>query len=923
MSFRRPHELSIDELREILSLPNHLIAIISPDGTFYKVNEEANPVLGWEPGEVIGRKVRDFVHPEDWDETYTTMASVFLGGRSVVEDMRNRIKKKDGTWRWVSWTGKASGGYIYAHGSDVTEKIEFEEALTVQSLVLESITEGVVICNNKGQIVFANTAAEKLFGYEMEELLGKNVTVLSTLSDGEKKSKIKEIMDTLTEDRVWMGEFQNLRKDKQTIFTACRVTTLDLHGERHFVCVQRDITTKKRLSDEREKLETRFRAFFEQSSMAMYIYDTNGRMLEANRASEILFQTTKEASKDFNLLTDRSSHELGVLPYIHKALNGEPALTPPYYIEQASLDHGKIGRARWIEVLFSPIKGPDGKTRELAVIVKDVTDQHLAQSGLAELETKYRVASESLSLAVKVGKIGVWEWLPKEDRVIWDETTQEIFGYEKGLSPRSTEEYRAHFHEDDTERCWEIINRAMKNRIPYTMDHRIYRKDGVIRWVQGSGMPFYNAEGEVVRILGTEIDITERKEHEDDQKFIAHISEILSSSFDYKNNIQRVLDLAVEKYFDGASVYEIKNGTEKISIAVANNDQAKLDAHRKLVSDHLEVVRSESNQLLNKLMADREFFSEDFEQVLRSSGFPENYVEAAGKLEIKSIFLTYLQGKAMLNGIAGFNIRHKTGKTFDERRKKLAREISYRISNAIENSVLYHKSQEAIRARDEFLSIASHELKTPLQSLTLQNEMRKRLITRGAQSALDKDDLQRALEMDHRQLRRINRLIDDMLDISRIRNAKLSIQKESFNLMTLLNDMHERMRPQFEAVGCEYRSELPAELIVHADSYRLEQVFVNLFVNAMKYGAGKPIVVRAKKTDKLAIIEVEDHGPGIREEDLERIFLRFERAVTGNEVTGLGLGLYIAREIMELHRGRVYARSSLGRGSTFVLELPL
>ena len=164
MSAPRPHELTIDELREILRLPNHLIAIIKPDGTFYKVNEEANPVLGWEPGEVIGRKVKDYVHPEDWEETYAQMVSVFLGSKGVVEDMRNRIRRKDGTWRWVSWTGKAKAGLIYAHGNDVTEKMDYEEALVVQSLVLESISEGVIICNEKGLIGFANSIVGRFRG---------------------------------------------------------------------------------------------------------------------------------------------------------------------------------------------------------------------------------------------------------------------------------------------------------------------------------------------------------------------------------------------------------------------------------------------------------------------------------------------------------------------------------------------------------------------------------------------------------------------------------------------------------------------------------------------------------------------------------------------------------------------------------------
>jgi PAS domain S-box-containing protein len=254
MSNRRPHDLTIEELREILSLPNHLIAIIKPDGTFYKVNEEANPVLGWEPEEIIGKKVKDYVHPEDWEMTYAHMVSVFVGSRPLVEDMRNRVLRKDGAWRWISWTGKAKGGLIYAHGSDVTEKVEYEEALTVQSLVLESINEAVIICNEKGVIVFANSAAEKLYGYDVEELLEKKIFSLSPDSREKNYSQAREIISAVKTHRIWKGEFENIRKNGTSLSTSCSITTLDLGGEKHYVCVQRDITSDKKLSQERELL---------------------------------------------------------------------------------------------------------------------------------------------------------------------------------------------------------------------------------------------------------------------------------------------------------------------------------------------------------------------------------------------------------------------------------------------------------------------------------------------------------------------------------------------------------------------------------------------------------------------------------------------------------------------------------------------
>jgi signal transduction histidine kinase len=127
----------------------------------------------------------------------------------------------------------------------------------------------------------------------------------------------------------------------------------------------------------------------------------------------------------------------------------------------------------------------------------------------------------------------------------------------------------------------------------------------------------------------------------------------------------------------------------------------------------------------------------------------------------------------------------------------------------------------------------------------------------------------------------------------------------------------------FESSGCSIVKEFTGPLEVNADSYRIEQVVVNLLINAMKYGAGSPIIVRAKKLPGKVLIEVEDKGPGIKSEDLERIFLRFERAVSGHEVSGLGLGLYISREIMELHHGSIHAKSDLGKGSTFIVEIPV
>lgn len=923
MLHRRPHELTVDELREILRLPNHLIAIIRPDGTFYKVNEETNPILGWEPDEVIGQQVRDYVHPEDWEETYTHMTSVFLGMKPIVEDLRNRIRRKDGTWRWISWTGRATGGYIYAHGSDVTDKVEYEEALTVQSLVLESISEGVVICNQKAVIVFANTAAEKLYGYEMEEMLGMKLFALSGMSRDLSKIKVRDALETLNSEKLWMGEFENIRKDGTIFSTACRVTTLDLHGERHFVCVQRDISAKKRFTREREELETRFRTFFEQSALPMIIFDAQGNPLDVNHAWELLYDINRSELEGYNLLQDEAYIEMGIRPYIDRALAGEVVMTPPFYLDPAKLEggKGKKGRARWLEAWFSPIKNSDGTTRELAMILKDVTDQISTQETLREMETKFRIASESLSLAVRVGQVGVWEWFPADNRVIWDETSEKIYGFEKGTFPQTVEAYTALLHPADAEYCWKAVEESFRTRNSYHIVHRIFRKDGAVRWLQGSGMPFFNEANEVVRVVGTTMDISDRKEIEEDQKFFAEISEILSSSFDYVTNTQRVLDLSVRTYFDGAIVDEIDK-SESRRIAAANLEPELREIMMNLNKDYYRSVGM-AHPFLQSLKEPKEIIIQNADELLSSPGLPEEYVRKSLQLRMKSGYIATLQGKNGPMGTFGFHLRKENPNGLSERLIRLGREIGTRISLALENSLLYHHSLEAIRARDEFLSIASHELKTPLQSLTLQNEMKRRQISRGEKAALEPAGIIRALDMDKRQLNRINRLIDDMLDIARIRNARLSVHKESFDLISLLTDVADRLQPQFESAGCELHRDYSGELILMGDSYRIEQVLVNILVNAMKYGAGKPVFLRVKKLSHQAVVEVEDRGPGILDEDKERIFHRFERAISSREVSGLGLGLYISREIMELHQGKIHVTSEREKGSTFILEFPL
>jgi PAS domain S-box-containing protein len=228
--------------------------------------------------------------------------------------------------------------------------------------------------------------------------------------------------------------------------------------------------------------------------------------------------------------------------------------------------------------------------------------------------------------------------------------------------------------------------------------------------------------------------------------------------------------------------------------------------------------------------------------------------------------------------------------------------------------------KRAVEARDEFMSIASHELRTPLSTLLLNLEgLRRQLLTED----LD-ERAQRKLESALRQTYRMEKLVSSLLDVARIVAGRLQLEPEESDLVEIVQQGVERMRSQAAAAGCalELRDPDQTQLAGRWDRMRLEQVVTNLVSNAIKYGGGKPIEVSVEVEGAQAVIRVRDSGIGIAPEHLDRIFDRFERAVSKN-YSGLGMGLYISRQIVEAHGGTISVVSEVGQGSTFSVMLPL
>ncbi len=239
-----------------------------------------------------------------------------------------------------------------------------------------------------------------------------------------------------------------------------------------------------------------------------------------------------------------------------------------------------------------------------------------------------------------------------------------------------------------------------------------------------------------------------------------------------------------------------------------------------------------------------------------------------------------------------------------------------------ERKELESKLNSALRSRDEFISVASHELKTPLTSLKLQVQAFRRGITKSKDTPLTQENMDRLFGQMEKEVDRISHLVNDMLDVSRIETGRLKIERQDVDLCEIVVDLLERLRLELtQATG-----ELPKFKCVSVrgrwDPFRIEQVMVNLLTNAMRYGGGKPIEIWLEQHERFARFAVKDHGVGIAKENHERIFERFQRADSGREVVGLGLGLFISRQIVDLHGGKIWIESELGKGSTFYVDLP-
>ncbi|WP_343730493.1 hybrid sensor histidine kinase/response regulator [Duganella sp.] len=257
-----------------------------------------------------------------------------------------------------------------------------------------------------------------------------------------------------------------------------------------------------------------------------------------------------------------------------------------------------------------------------------------------------------------------------------------------------------------------------------------------------------------------------------------------------------------------------------------------------------------------------------------------------------------------------------------EQREAMRRQVEALEAARKEQEATQAKLQHALVMRDEFMSMVSHEMRTPLNTLYLETQLRKMQLERGNMAAFGPDQLQRMVARDDRQIQSIIRLIDDMLDVSRIRSGKLSLRPGWVELSGLLRRVVQDLTPQAATAGTSITLDAATPVSGWWDEFRIEQIVVNLLTNALRYGCQKPVQVTLTVEQDWARVDVRDCGSGIPPDKQDRIFEPYERGVGSEGPAGLGLGLYISRQLAEVHEGSLTLDSKPGEGSVFSLTLP-
>jgi signal transduction histidine kinase len=414
---------------------------------------------------------------------------------------------------------------------------------------------------------------------------------------------------------------------------------------------------------------------------------------------------------------------------------------------------------------------------------------------------------------------------------------------------------------------------------------------------------------------------------EERQRFLADATAVLAESLDSRETVARVARLAVPAFADWCLLDLFDEDRNIRRVEVAHSDPADAPLAGELMHFSAAPHGNLEHPATKVLVRSAPVLLPDLDgEGLRRIAHNEEHFNLMKAMAACSAISVGLVTHGQTLGIITF-IYARSGRHYGQADLVIAQDLARRCAMALNNARLFEQTRAAVAAREEFISVASHELKTPLTPLQLHLNTLQRRTSEFVKEGKE-EWIQKRLRSLHRQSQRLNHLVEELLDVSRIVAGRLRLEPESVDLaavvQTVVDDAREQARSEGSALDLMIESGPGADAVVGFwDRTRIEQVVTNLLSNALKFGAGKPIRVRVERRDATAVLTVADRGVGIDTADQKRIFDRFERAVPARHYGGLGLGLFIVRQIVDSLGGRITIRSAPGEGSTFQVDMPL
>ncbi|HZE07367.1 MAG TPA: PAS domain-containing sensor histidine kinase [Gemmatimonadaceae bacterium] len=499
-------------------------------------------------------------------------------------------------------------------------------------------------------------------------------------------------------------------------------------------------------------------------------------------------------------------------------------------------------------------------------------------------------------------------------------------------------------HPDDLGRCFQIYVTNFDARQPFEMEYRLKRYDGAYRWIFDRGVPYTDDNGEFLGYIGSCVDVTDRREAEQQklamaaehaafvavtasekalrqsearERFLAHVSQVMSAHIDYQAALRALLDLMVPTLAD---LCFFDNAAEDGSLgrrAWKHVDTARDKwLAEKIATGVIQSSNSEATRRLRQGVA--EFVPAVDDAWIEATATSPEHEKFLHELQLRSLMRIPIRDGERLVGILSL-ARINDDRLYTDADLNLAISIGDRLTATLRNARLYSELQQVARMRDEVTSIVSHDLRNPVHTVRMASSM---LLDIG--DSMDSESARKNLMVIQRSALNMSRLLDDLLDVTKSEAGGFSIEAAATDVRSIMSSTVEQFRLQAAERGIELAVAMPEALPpAHADAARVAQVLSNLTGNALKFTPqGGSVRLSATVAGDEIVVAVADTGIGIAAENVAHVFDRFWQAKRASRASA-GLGLAIAKSIVEAHGGQIRVESTEGLGTTFQFTLPV